>query len=69
MQLSETYERALSKTSPWSKRDVNEVEPPIELRLSPQLREKVASLGGLRGSARENPVHLATAINLLIEKF
>jgi len=68
--MSETYQRAMqTDTSPSLKPEKIGVEPPIEVRLNRQLREKVATLGGLRGMAREDPLKLAHAINNLIEKF
>ncbi len=65
MQLSETYERALKAET-----DTKDgFEPAIPVRLNSKLREKLATLGGLRGTAREDPLRLSQAINHLIEKF
>ena len=63
--MNETFERALKPehdAKAW-------LEPPIEVRLNRQIREKVATLGGLRGTAREDPLKLAHTINTLLENF
>lgn len=63
--MTETFERALRAET-----DTKDgFEPAIPVRLNRQLREKVASLAGLRGMAREDPLRLSQAINTLIEKF
>ena len=65
MQLFETYERAMKPehdAKSW-------LEPPIEVRPNRQLREKIATLGGLRGTAREDSLQLSRAIIHLLEKF
>lgn len=66
--MSATFERAM-RQGEVSADAKSWLEPPIELRLNRVLKEKVATLGGLRGTARENPMQLAQAINHLLEKF